>query len=62
MVLTGKCAMFSQNWFEPVVAIEVVMEKPVPPAKTRSGQELVFPVRISPSRTDLRMRAKKIIA
>ena len=31
-------------------------------SRTRSGQELVFPVRISPSRTDLRMRAKKIIA
>ena len=27
LVSTGKCAVFSQNWFEAVV--EVVMEKPV---------------------------------
>ena len=29
--LTGNNHVFSQNWFEAVV--EVVMEKPVPPAK-----------------------------
>jgi len=37
--LTGKSAVFSQNWFEAVV--EVVMEKPVPPAKLIALLELV---------------------
>ena len=37
--LTGKCTVFSQNWFEAVV--EVVMEKQVPPAKLIPLLELV---------------------
>ena len=60
-----KCELLSETTFLPyfmtvwcVFFTKVCIILPI----TRSGQELVFPVRIGPSRTDLRTRAKKIIA